>query len=79
MLDCNVIDDMRCYSINDLVDMGYGSRTSIWRIMNRDHDFPAVKLPNGRIVIPRYKLREYLESKSMGNMLDSYDCKELGV
>lgn len=70
------LDDLRVYSIKDLIAMGYGSRTSIWRMMDNDENFPAVKLPNGRVKIPRYMLREYLEGLGKASMLENYDQRE---
>ena len=77
MYGTELLDDLRVYSVKDLVEMGYGSRTTVWRMMKSDPEFPAVKLPNGSVKIPRYALREYLKKHEMNGILDTYDEMEM--
>lgn len=47
----DVPDKKKFFTIAELVDMGYGSRTTVWRDM-QDHGLPNIQIGR-RVLIPR--------------------------
>ena len=54
------------FTIADLTEAGYGSRTTIWREINEGY-LPAVKLPSGRVLIPRDEFFAYIRSNTVNS------------
>lgn len=46
------------YTIAELVEAGFGSRTTIWTLIKKDN-LPAYKI-GGRVLIPRAAFEDYL-------------------
>ena len=56
------LQDYKQYlSVQDLVALGVGSRTTIWRMIKRG-EITAIKTETGRVLIPRDALALYLHS-----------------
>ena len=56
-------DDCKQFlTVPDLVDLGYGTRNTVYRDIHEGF-IPAVRLARNRIVIPRDELIDVLESR----------------
>ena len=51
--------DKKYYTIKECVEMGLGSRTTLWRRIHVDGTLPAIKI-GGRVLIPADGLERYV-------------------
>ena len=52
-------ENRRFYTIRELIEAGYGSRSTVYRHAKAGL-LPAIKLPSGKVIVPKAEFEEYM-------------------